>query len=37
MITAIAINSAKLETHYLQQEYSEGPVIDYYVLKINNS
>lgn len=42
-------DSAELETHYLQQEYSDGaeflcapfaidgPVIDYYVLKINNS
>lgn len=42
-------DSAELETHYLQQEYSneveflcapfatDGSVIDYYVLKINNS
>lgn len=42
-------DSAELETHYLQRECSEGaeflcapfavegPVIDYYVLKINNS
>lgn len=42
-------DSAELETHYLQQEYSDGaeflcapfavdgPVIDYYILKINNS
>ena len=42
-------DSAELETHYLQQEYSDGAeflcapfaadgsVIDYYILKINNS
>ena len=42
-------DTAELEIHYLQQEYSDGaeflcapfavdgPVIDYYVLKINNS